>query len=175
MNHKIRLTEERAKGILAAIRAGAFPNIAAEAMGVPADLFEKWLKMGTRDRAKEPYKTFAIQVEQAKAQARLKAEMNVFNDDPKAWLRSGPGKETPDSPGWTGIVKPMIQHDNRTVNLFTSPDFIQFISLLRTILAPYPEALAALAAAMENPNRLPPVVIPPPPTPTGSPYDPTLN
>jgi len=149
----MKLTPEIQAKIVASIRAGGYPRIAAEAWGVPAAEFDRWLEMGRKRRAVEPYKSFTLAVDQAQAQARLKAEMAAYDNDPRFWLKNGPGKEVPGKPGWSTMMKPIITQDHRTLNLFTSPDFLQFIALMRTVLAPYPEALAALTAAMEKPTE----------------------
>jgi len=36
----------------------------------------------------------------------LKAEPTAFTDKPLDWLKSGPGRETTDSTGWTGPARP---------------------------------------------------------------------
>ena len=72
------LTDELARGILAAIRAGGFPHVAAAAYGVDAALWERWLRRGRRKHAREPYRSFARQVEQAQAQARLRAVLAPY-------------------------------------------------------------------------------------------------
>jgi hypothetical protein len=48
------------------------------------------------------------------------------------------------------MVRPMIGGNTNTINLFGSPDFIQFMQTLRTVLAPYPEALSALTRSLDN-------------------------
>ena len=146
------LTPEVARQIVAAIRAGAFPHIAAEAAGIPRNVFQGWLRQGERKGGREPFKSFAKEVRTATAQARLRAEMEVFQGDPKSWLRSGPGKESPQTPGWTGIVKPGITNDLRQINIFNAPDFLEFLKQLRQILAPYPDALQAISQALEKPT-----------------------
>ena len=48
------LTPERHKAIVAAIRAGAFDWIAAEANGIDRETFKLWMRTGAR-RKREPY------------------------------------------------------------------------------------------------------------------------
>lgn len=158
------LTPDVEKEILAFVRAGGFPHIAAEAAGIPNHVFQGWLSAGSpSNKGKSKFKLFVKKLEQAMAQARLKAEIDVYNDDPKAWLRSGPGKEKLDSPGWTGIVKPILQPANQTINYFASPEFMHLLLRLRQILAPHPEALKALSEALssQTPSPTPqlPVII----------------
>ena len=40
------LTPAVEKIILAYVRAGGFPHVAAEAAGVPRDLFDEWMRKG---------------------------------------------------------------------------------------------------------------------------------
>ena len=85
-----RLTPELEKSILAAIRAGGFADVAAAAFGVSRGLFRKWLRWGQADK-KGGYRAFALHVAQAQAAARLTAEMQAHQKDPRMWLRrSGP-------------------------------------------------------------------------------------
>ena len=67
---------------------------------MPKDDFDDWLRRGNEKNAWEPYRTFAIDVRQAFAQARLRAEVAGFEKDPKAWLIHGPGRESEQQPGW---------------------------------------------------------------------------
>ncbi len=94
---------------LAYIRAGGYPHVAAAAAGVPPRVFRVWLERGERDDAREPYRGFVAGIVQASAQSRLVAEHAVLQKDPKFWLKHGPGKETPESPGWSGEVKPVVR------------------------------------------------------------------
>ncbi len=151
MNRKIKLTPDIEGQILSFIRVGGYPHVAAQAAGVPEWLWNEWVALGEKKGAREPYKSFVSKVNQAKAQARLNAEVAALEADPRFWLKNGPGKETPESPGWAAMVRPMLTQNNQTINLFSSPDFIQFMATLRAVLAPYPEALIALSKALEAP------------------------
>ena len=42
---------------------------------------------------------------EAAAQARLRAEVAVFDKRPLDWLKCGPGKEAPRRPGWSAAPK----------------------------------------------------------------------
>ena len=96
---RFRLTPQLRSQIVAAIRSGGYPHVAAEAFGVAKEIFDDWFKRGHENGAREPYLTFGREVSEAIAQARLRAEMSVFKDDPKVWLEHGPGRETPTLPG----------------------------------------------------------------------------
>lgn len=153
MNRRIKLTPDVEGQILSFIRVGGYPHVAAQAAGIPEWMWNEWIALGEKKGAREPYKSFVLKVNQAKAQARLNAEVAALEADPRFWLKNGPGKETPESPGWAAMVRPMLTQNNQTINLFSSPDFIQFMATLRAVLAPYPEALMALSKALEAPTE----------------------
>jgi hypothetical protein len=165
MKGPIPLTPDIETKILASIRAGAFPHVAAQAWGVPAEVFDAWIEKAKNKRSKKKFRDFANKVKQAKATARLRAEMEAYDKNPLIWLKSGPGREQPDSPGWAAVVRPQITNDNRTVNLFTSPDFVSFMGTLRQALAPFPEAIKALVDIMDGKKPAAPALPPPPPAP----------
>jgi hypothetical protein len=100
-----RLTPDIQARIASFVRAGAFPQVAAEAAGVPRRTFDRWLKRGERADAEEPYRAFARAVREAEAQARLRAENTVFDKRPFDWLKCGPGKEIARRPGWSAAPR----------------------------------------------------------------------
>ena len=85
-----RLTPELESNILAAIRAGGFADVAAAAFGVSRPLFRKWLRWGNQGK-NGAYQAFAHKVAQAQATARLSAEMQAHQKDPRMWLRARSG------------------------------------------------------------------------------------
>ena len=110
------LTEELKQRICTFIRAGAYDWVAAQACGIGKSTFHQWMSRGqhvdTYGRPTDPiYQDFASAVLVARAQARLKAESTVASDDPKFWLRNGPGKTRYGEEGWT-----------ETVNVNTAPE-----------------------------------------------------
>ena len=143
MNEPV-LTPELLRNIAAGIRAGGFPHVAAAANQVRAALFERWLRLGRRKHAGEPYRGFVGEIEAAQAQARLRAEMTVQEKDPRTWLKHGPGRELPGKPGWSALARPSLPSD-RGVDLTAAPEFLHLLAKLRAALAPFPEALAAAA------------------------------
>lgn len=145
-----KLTPEVHAKICSFIRSGGDPHVAAEAAGVPATVFEEWLRIGQKRRARRVYRDFWREVEQARAEARLSAELKAFTSKPLDWLRCGPGKETPERPGWTGVARPAYQADASAANCLQTPEFQAFVQLLRRVLGPFPEALAALTQALEQ-------------------------
>ncbi len=144
---RVRLTRELRAQIVAAIRAGGYPHVAAEAWGVPKDIFEAWLKRGNAKNSLDPYRSFARDVRQAFAQARLRAEMTGFEKDPKLWLVNGPGRESEQRPGWSVSVKPM-ETTAESHNVLRDPEVMQLFHTVLIALGPFPEARAAVAKAL---------------------------
>jgi hypothetical protein len=119
-----RLTPQIEDKVLHFIRAGGYDWVAAEAAGVPRAVFSEWLARGERSR-RQPYHRFSNAVMVARAQARLKAEVELRSKCPRDWLRMGPGRETPDRPGWSVPVRPVTDQKQK-VSLLDLPDFQRF-------------------------------------------------
>src|SRR5947209_3765473 len=100
------ITPEIERSIVSFIRAGGFAEVASEAAGIPHKVFNRWLRRGEGRGASKRLRAFALAVRQAIAQARLRAEVEVYSDRPLDWLRNGPGRETAEQPGWTGNARP---------------------------------------------------------------------
>lgn len=94
------LTETVQQAIVAYVRAGGFSHVAAEAAGVPIEVFDDWMA-----RPEKRYRDFAQAVRQAQAQARLRTEITLLDNRPLDWLRCGPGKPRPGYPGWTAPAR----------------------------------------------------------------------
>lgn len=92
---KSLLTKETEERILSFIRAGSFDWVAAQAAGIGVSTFYLWME-GRTPRHQE----FAAKVKEARAQARLAAEIEVRKTNPEFWLTRGPGKDKPGEPGW---------------------------------------------------------------------------
>jgi hypothetical protein len=151
MSTRPRLTDAIEHKILVWIRSGVYPHVAAEAEGIPQEVFQRWLAHGTR-RQPPPsprYRRFAEHVRQAVAVGRMRVEIRVLEKDPKFWLLSGPGKERPDYPGWTTAVKALPPRDERVINLFADPVFAKLVETLLTALIPFPEARKAAVEALQ--------------------------
>src|SRR5262245_38146551 len=110
-NRRYTITPDTTHSICAYIRQGGFPDVAAEAAGIPVEIFRQWLAKGQATKAREPYRSFASEVRQAIAQGRIMAEMQVQKKDPRFWLLKGPGRETPDRPGWCRETTPLVGSD----------------------------------------------------------------
>jgi hypothetical protein len=100
------LTPALHEQIVAFIRGGGYPHVAAEAAGLPRQVFAHWLRRGQKADAPPNYRAFAQAVMEAHAQARLQAELEAKTDKPLDWLKAGPGKDSADNPGWTNTGKP---------------------------------------------------------------------
>ena len=155
MKNRTMLNPELEQKILASIRGGGYPHVAAAAWGVPDSLWEKWQRWGTGKGARRPYRDFFREVAQAAGQARLRAELAALEADPRSWLKHGPGKEQPANPGWTVMTKP-VPPRRQTLDLFSSPEVLQLLARVRGVLALHPEVLAAFSKTLEDtPVRLP--------------------
>lgn len=94
-----KLTPELQAKIVAGVRLGAFPSIAARAAGIGSSTFYRWMQAGERGRKR--FREFREEVGRAAAEARQAAEWEVRKTNPLAWLRYGPGRSKPGRPGWT--------------------------------------------------------------------------
>lgn len=115
--------------IAAAIRAGGFAHVAAEAFGLPASALAEQVRRGQAPRARGLSRVFADEIRQAAAQARLRAEMNVFAAEPKLWLTHGPGRDRHDCRGWSVAVQPAAE-TGLTVNALEDPQFVDTLQAL---------------------------------------------
>jgi hypothetical protein len=132
------------------IRGGCYPHVAAEARGVPRAVFTAWMERGSRPGARLPYRSFYREIRRARAEARAAAEIAAWRDDPLFWLRSGPGRETAASPGWSGQVKPA---DRSAATGEPQPGSLAWNELWQRLLAvldQFPEARTALANALRQ-------------------------
>jgi hypothetical protein len=146
MSRRISLTPSIVQQIVAGIRAGAYPHVAAEAAGVPAATFADWLQRGEQNHRR--YREFAAQVRQAQAQARLKAEIDARAADPRFWLRHGPGRETTEAPGWTQPVKVLHRTDSPGHDPFGSAEWALLWATILAALQDFPDARQAIADAV---------------------------
>jgi hypothetical protein len=107
------------------VRAGGFAWVAAEAAGLPRMTFDDWMRRGA-ESARQPYRGFRDAVLQARAQSRLKAEMETREKFPRDWLRMGPGRERPGWPGWSQPPRVDITHGSAgTFDLATMAKFAE--------------------------------------------------
>jgi hypothetical protein len=135
--------------ILASIRAGGYPHVAAEAYGVPAERFLRWVRRARKGKVPRRIRRLIRSVNEAAAQARLKAEINTCDADPRFWLRHGPGKETRQAPGWAALAKPCFGAGGDEIgSVLQSAGFRAMLAAVLRALEPYPEARLAAAEAL---------------------------
>jgi hypothetical protein len=143
---RLELTDDLERAVVAFVRAGGYPQVAAEAAGLPREVFQRWLRRGQGPRARPRYRRFALAVRQAHAQARLGAEAAVLSGKPLDWLRYGPGRETAGSPGWTGAARPGGGREAGPVLL--DPQVQELMRLVLQALEPFPDARQTLAGRL---------------------------
>jgi hypothetical protein len=147
------LTPDVEQQILNFIGAGGFPHVAAEAAGVPKSLFDNWIERGARPGSREPYRSFAQRVSQTAARARLKAEIEAREKDPRFWLMHGPARESADSPGWSSQVKPLSDTQSGGA---AAPMLAEVNQVWRKILEKlerFPDARVAVIEALQGTGR----------------------
>jgi hypothetical protein len=142
---RYRLTLALQEKIAAFIRAGGFAHVAAEAAGLPREVFARWLARGERDDAPAKYRAFARAIREAEAQARLQAELNVRSKKPLDWLKAGPGKSSTDNPGWSNPKSGSTAADRADAAHLWS-EVLHLFGRCAEQLAAYPDARAALSA-----------------------------
>jgi hypothetical protein len=141
-----RLIEELAERI----KAGAFEEVAAELLGVPLLLYRHWLARGEGPGARGPCRDLLRAVRQARAQARLLAEMDLRRDAPKVWLLNGPGKDTTDLPGWAAPPRPREHGREAPLNPLEHPEVVALMSAVMEALLPFPDARAAVLNVLDG-------------------------
>jgi hypothetical protein len=164
---RYQLTAELQTTICGYILSGGYPHVAAEAAGIPREVFDGWMR---RARARAPtkkYRLFYEAIVQARGQVRLAAEAKALTKDPLAWLKCGPGKETPDAPGWTNPPRAQVDGDPEAVNLLMRRETQDLMATLLRILEPFPEVRTRVAEALAGLDTEPPPETRPPSTEPG--------
>ena len=95
-----RLNPQIQEHIVAKIREGVFPQVAAAQCGIASTTFQEWMK-----KDKQPYIDFQVAVDVAIAEKRGECEATVALTDPKFWLRNAARDRGPDNPGWSDRVE----------------------------------------------------------------------
>ena len=78
----------------------------------------------------------------------MAAEVKALAKDPLAWLKSGPGRDSLDAPGWTNPAKDQGADDPESVNLLLRQETQSLVAMLLQVLQPFPEVRAAVADAL---------------------------
>jgi hypothetical protein len=139
---RYRITARLQRDIVAFVHAGGFPEVAAEAAGIPREVFRRWMAQGDRPRAGKLVRELVEAVRTAQAQARLSAETEVRSARPLDWLKCGPGKDASNSPGWTAPARARTLTDAEQLTL-ESPIVRALFARLLEKLMPFPDARAA--------------------------------
>lgn len=147
-----RLTHALQRQIVAFVRAGGYAHVAAEAAGLPREQFARWLARGEDPDAPARYRAFARAIREAEAQARLQAELTIRQDKPLDWLKTGPGKDVADNPGWGNPGKTTTADRKNQAQLLSA--VLHLFGRCAEKLADYPDARAALSTWLAS---LPPV------------------
>lgn len=147
MSRPKRLTPEIMDRIAGYLSQGGYIQVAAQAAGVPRRTFAAWMRRG-RKSTRGVYRKLYDRVCQAKATARLRAEINVYQKYPKLWLCHGPGREQPGSQGWSTAVKasPKSPADSS----FSVTEWHELLTIILQALMPFPEARQAVIEALEK-------------------------
>lgn len=140
-----RITAKLQHDIVSFVMAGGFPEVAAEAAGIPREVFRRWMSQSEKRGAGKAVRELGEAVRKAQAQARLSAEAEVRTARPLDWLKCGPGKDAPDSPGWTAPARARLLTEAEQLTL-QDPIVQALVVSLLDGLAPFPEARAAFAA-----------------------------
>ncbi len=143
-----KLNDELRTKICTLIKGGALPKDAPAMCGIGETTYYKWMQWGNRkeERFRE-FREFRKAVLLAVGEAKSKAAIRVYRDDPKWWLSRGPGKRD-----WsektevciTGDEDHPIQIEDRR------PAPIQTLALGYAIL----QDLGVLPSATEGGNEL---------------------
>lgn len=84
MARPTKLTPEAAQKIVALIRQGAYDWVAAQAAGINPATFRRWMAAGRAGN--RTYAEFAREVDRARAEARVLAEIEVRRAVRARWL-----------------------------------------------------------------------------------------
>jgi hypothetical protein len=141
----IQLTDVLQTQILAFLRAGGSPEVAAQAAGVSAERFAQWMRWGRSRNGSARYRQFAEAIDQALAQARLGAEVAIRGEKPLEWLRHGSHESGRARSRADGLGRGKA---SEAVSPLATPEFRDLLSELLVALEPYPEARQAAATAL---------------------------
>jgi hypothetical protein len=142
-----RLTRRLILELAERIKAGAFEQVAAESLGVPFALYQDWLARGRGARAGGLCRDLVREVRQARAHARLMAEMDLRTKAPKVWLLNGPGKETAELPGWSAPARPRAE-GGQQLNALEHPEVVALLGAVVQALTPFPAQREAVLKAI---------------------------
>jgi hypothetical protein len=144
------LTPEIESQILSFIRSGGYPWVAAESAGIPRAVFRQWLRRGTNPGSRGLFRNFYQNVLQARAQARLSAEVDTRKSDPRFWLTHGPGREKSGAPGWTNPPPGRTISKKERAGRILTKEFLEMLEPVLQALAGFPDAREAVARELDK-------------------------
>lgn len=130
--------------LLSLASQGTTPWVAAaQACGIMPGTFRGWIRRGLMPGDPDArYAAFAIAVKHACSVARAAAERIVYEENPLAWLRMGPGGATlADAEGWT----------EQSVTKLTGPDGVSPPEVIHRVRE---ERMARIAVLLEKTELL---------------------
>jgi len=151
-----RLPPETYQAFLQYLRLGAFDHVAAAALGITPETLKRWTKRGEKESS-GIYRSFYLDVLEARGHARLMAELQVKRDDPKFWLTRGPGKTKPGLPGWTeeAAIRLNGEVEHRTTEQIAPlPNLAEALEILQELgLLTLSEATKQLFRQLPSPSE----------------------
>lgn len=147
-----KLTASARRTILAYIRAGGLPVVAAEAAGIDRLSFRRWMRLGRHPRSGPLFRSFYNEVVQARALARLKAEIQAFNNRPIDWLKKDQPRPADLSAGSSLGGKSPIDDSANEEGVDSAPqlEVPMLIERILAILEPYPEIREQMASTLAS-------------------------
>lgn len=111
-----QLDDESYSQMIQYVRLGCYDWVAAQSIRITPETFARWMRIGSTSKKKKDaeYRQFYTDVSQARAYARMIAEVNVKKDSPSTWLRCGPGRTKPNLPGWTDEIH--VHHEGEVLH-----------------------------------------------------------
>ncbi len=140
-----KIEQANLDALLTNLRDGVPLTTSGTLAGIPHRTLMRWLAKGRVDGAADPYRTFTVQVELAIADWKASRIRSVDKAAEKEW-KAGAWlleRRFPDEFG-----DPRRGDVNVQVNLLQSAEWDDLQARLLAVLAPYPEALAAVGAEL---------------------------
>lgn len=150
MSEPLRPTVEMTSNIVAFIRAGGFPEVAAMAVGLSSATFAAWMELGSQPTAPVEFQEFRATILRTQAQVRLVAEAEVRQSKPLDWLRCGPGRARDDREGWANPARAKPRTEPGGIPPQTLALVQELVARLLTVLGPYPELREKLAQELAD-------------------------
>jgi hypothetical protein len=141
-----QISKEQQDTIVSRIRSGSFPHVAAASVGVPREVFDEWMKQGRAQR-RGRRRQFWLQVCQAQAEIRARMEIEV-KQDPKFWLRFGPGKQGGSVHGWGPVGKRRPRKPRQETDW--QPALFALLGEIARKLQPMPDARQVILDAIDR-------------------------